>query len=454
MSRSAIVGLLVICDGSIILAAAGFAHAVYFGASEVLSDDFLVGLLAALFFIFFALSRGLYNLDSAMSAKRALEVFGAISLNVLTVALLFFASKTGSYHSRAVVALFYFLAAPGVSAGRLASGVLLRRAIDEGRAIEKRVVVIGERREFQMLEHTGKLDHGVDEVARFERQCDTGRPDEQDSCAVKMAVSAARALHAEEIALFISPPRKNTLDEIRSLLRVSPARTRLYPDYQARNVLSLHRGAVDSNLIIEVQREPLRRHERIAKRIFDIVVAAALLCLLAPCLLMTAFVIKLETPGPAIFRQRRMGFDQKVFTIFKFRTMQVCEDGRRIVQASKSDLRITKFGRWLRRTSCDELPQLVNVLLGDMSLVGPRPHALAHDVEYSAKISDYALRHHVKPGLTGAAQVRGYRGETRTLKQMQRRIDWDLWYISNWSFVLDMRIIFQTFSALIFHEVY
>lgn len=140
--------------------------------------------------------------------------------------------------------------------------------------------------------------------------------------------------------------------------------------------------------------------------------------------------------------------------IYKFRTMYVVEDGDRIVQATRNDSRVTPLGRLLRRASIDELPQLFNVLRGDMSIVGPRPHALAHDEEYKAKIGDYALRHHVKPGLTGAAQVAGLRGETRTLSAMEDRIQKDLWYIDNWSVMLDMKIMLQTFVELLRREAY
>jgi undecaprenyl-phosphate galactose phosphotransferase/putative colanic acid biosynthesis UDP-glucose lipid carrier transferase len=140
--------------------------------------------------------------------------------------------------------------------------------------------------------------------------------------------------------------------------------------------------------------------------------------------------------------------------MFKFRTMTVLEDDGRIVQARRNDSRVTRVGRVLRRTSIDELPQLFNVLRGDMSIVGPRPHALAHDDEYKASISNYALRHHVKPGLTGAAQVAGLRGETRRLEQMERRVERDLWYINNWSPALDLRILAQTCVAVLRDDAY
>jgi exopolysaccharide biosynthesis polyprenyl glycosylphosphotransferase len=164
-----------------------------------------------------------------------------------------------------------------------------------------------------------------------------------------------------------------------------------------------------------------------------------------PLLAAAAVAIKFDSPGPIIFRQRRNGFNGKVFVIYKFRSMTVLEDGPAIVQASKGDRRTTRIGKFLRQSSVDELPQLLNVIKGDMSLVGPRPHALAHDDKYGQQIANYAFRHHVKPGITGWAQVNGYRGETRRVEHMAKRIELDLWYINNWSIVLDLKILLRTF---------
>jgi undecaprenyl-phosphate galactose phosphotransferase/putative colanic acid biosynthesis UDP-glucose lipid carrier transferase len=162
------------------------------------------------------------------------------------------------------------------------------------------------------------------------------------------------------------------------------------------------------------------------------------LVVLAPLMLLTALAVKLDSAGPTIFRQRRIGFDGLTFFIYKFRTMSVMEDGPQIVQTRQRDPRVTKVGRLLRQSSIDELPQLLNVLKGDMSLVGPRPHAIAHDDHYGAAISSYAYRHHVKPGITGWAQVNGQRGETRQIADMAKRVELDLWYVNNWSLFLDL----------------
>jgi exopolysaccharide biosynthesis polyprenyl glycosylphosphotransferase len=188
-----------------------------------------------------------------------------------------------------------------------------------------------------------------------------------------------------------------------------------------------------------------------AKRLTDIMGAGFGVIILLPLLILIALLIVLENPGPVFFRQRRSGRDGKVFVIYKFRTMRVMEDGPEIIQARRDDTRVTRLGRFLRRSSIDELPQLINVLKGEMSLVGPRPHALAHDQYYGSTVPNYNLRFHTKPGITGLAQVEGLRGEVRDINHMQARIARDLAYIENWSWSMDARILFLTVTSAPFH---
>ncbi|HUB64832.1 MAG TPA: exopolysaccharide biosynthesis polyprenyl glycosylphosphotransferase [Methylocella sp.] len=190
------------------------------------------------------------------------------------------------------------------------------------------------------------------------------------------------------------------------------------------------------------------------KRALDMIFAAAALVFLSPLLVTVAIAIKLDSRGPAIFRQRRTGCNGTQFVILKFRTMTVLEDGLTVTQACPGDPRVTRVGKWLRRSSIDELPQLFNVLKSDMSLVGPRPHALAHDLEYKAQIAKYDRRYQVKPGITGWAQVNGLRGETRHLEQMAERIALDLWYINHWSLTLDIYILLRTCFEVVRNKAY
>ena len=207
-----------------------------------------------------------------------------------------------------------------------------------------------------------------------------------------------------------------------------------------------------SLVALEMQRAPLSAFELFSKRAVDIVLSFVGLVVLSPVLLLTALAIRLDSPGPILFRQTRHGFNGQAFAIFKFRTMRVLENGPVIRQATENDPRVTKVGKWLRRYSVDELPQLLNVLAGDMSIVGPRPHATAHDKHFSEMLEKYAFRHHVKAGLTGWAQINGARGETDTLDKMERRVDLDLWYINNWSLQLDIYIMLKTAAIVVAPE--
>ncbi|MBA2590629.1 MAG: exopolysaccharide biosynthesis polyprenyl glycosylphosphotransferase [Alphaproteobacteria bacterium] len=185
--------------------------------------------------------------------------------------------------------------------------------------------------------------------------------------------------------------------------------------------------------------------ERIdTKRLLDVVLAGLLLVLCFPVLALVSLAVALESPGPVLFCQKRTGRCGKTFPIFKFRSMHVMEDDAHIKQACKGDVRITRVGRVIRKLSLDELPQLINVLSGDMSLVGPRPHAVAHDIEYGAAISNYAVRQRVRPGITGWAQVNGARGATPTIQIMQDRVNLDAWYVEHAGLALDLTILART----------
>jgi putative colanic acid biosynthesis UDP-glucose lipid carrier transferase len=203
-----------------------------------------------------------------------------------------------------------------------------------------------------------------------------------------------------------------------------------------------HASALKSEHALGSAQRNLADHE--VKYILDVAFAALALLLLTPLLIVVAIAIRLDSKGPIIFKQTRTGLKGRTFEIYKFRTMTVLENGPTVEQATVGDKRVTRIGRWLRRSSIDELPQLINVIRGEMSLVGPRPHAQAHDYYYGQCIPEYAGRFAVRPGITGWAQVNGSRGETPTLAHMQRRVDLDLWYVQNWNHALDFKILIET----------
>jgi Undecaprenyl-phosphate glucose phosphotransferase len=252
-----------------------------------------------------------------------------------------------------------------------------------------------------------------------------------------------------ELLIVASVTHLRNVQAISEALRLAPFRVHLRLDDRLKWMAARTVSDSDAGTVIELSREPLGLFERMLKRGFDIAFSGAALLCLAPILVLIALAIRLDSPGPALFRQRREGFGNEPFRIFKFRTMRVMEDGGTIIQARAGDDRVTRIGRFLRRTSIDELPQLLNILVGDMSVVGPRPHAVAHGEFYSDLIREYAHRHHVKPGLTGWAQVSGHRGETRSVERMRERVQHDLWYIDNWSFFLDIRIILMTIRHVV-----
>jgi len=261
---------------------------------------------------------------------------------------------------------------------------------------------------------------------------------------MREVIATCQSDNIDYVFLLTNWDKPQLIDNIMQMLRVLPIPVHLLPDEHVGALLTARPGNIGTTLTIELQRAPLTKGEQALKRAFDAASAAILLFLLMPLMMLTAVLIKIDSKGPVLFRQRRNGFNDNIFLIYKFRSMRVMDDGEKIKQATKDDPRVTRIGRWLRQMSIDELPQLFNVLMGDMSLVGPRPHAVAHNTEYQEIVANYAFRHHVKPGITGWAQVNGFRGETRTVDSMAKRIELDLYYINHWSIWLDLRILLMT----------
>jgi Undecaprenyl-phosphate glucose phosphotransferase len=272
--------------------------------------------------------------------------------------------------------------------------------------------------------------------------------------ALARVVAWTRQSAAQELVLVVTADQLHQLDAVLEELRSVPLPIRLLPDARLSQLVLQPSRRVGAFALVDITREPLSASERWVKRALDIAVAGLALAATAPLLTLVMAAIKLDSPGPVLFRQTRRGFNGRDFKILKLRTMSVLEDGEGIAQATKRDPRVTRIGAWLRRTSIDELPQLWNVLRGEMSVVGPRPHAVAHDNYYDTLIENYAFRHHVKPGLTGWAQVRGHRGETPKVSMMAARVEHDIWYINNWSLLLDIRILFLTVTRLLDRTAY
>jgi putative colanic acid biosynthesis UDP-glucose lipid carrier transferase len=227
-------------------------------------------------------------------------------------------------------------------------------------------------------------------------------------------------------------------------LRDTTASVYIVPDIFVSDLIQARVDHIHGMPVVALTESPTLGVSGIGKRISDVVIASLILLMIWPLLLILAVGVKLSSPGPIIFKQRRYGLDGHEILVYKFRSMRVCEDGGTIRQAGREDPRITPFGAFIRRTSLDELPQFINVLQGRMSVVGPRPHAVAHNEQYRKLIKGYMLRHKVKPGITGWAQVNGLRGETETLDKMRARIQYDIDYMRNWSLGFDLMIIGKT----------
>lgn len=251
--------------------------------------------------------------------------------------------------------------------------------------------------------------------------------------------------HVDEIYIGLTPSEISWFKELIELCDKKMIRIYYVPDIIYKEFKNSRMKEFGDIYILQQYNEPLYDlRNRIMKRIFDICFSLTFLCTLFPIiLLIVAIISKITMPGPLFFKQKRTGYDGKDFYCYKFRSMKINKEADTL-QAVKDDPRVTKWGRFIRHTNIDELPQFINVLKGDMSLVGPRPHMLAHTDYYSSLISDYMIRHYVKPGITGWAQTHGERGETKTVDDMKRRVKRDIWYIEHWSFWLDIQIICKT----------
>jgi putative colanic acid biosysnthesis UDP-glucose lipid carrier transferase len=246
--------------------------------------------------------------------------------------------------------------------------------------------------------------------------------------------------------VYIALPLRAELRSAELIRRLADTTATVYvvPDFFVFNLLHARWGTIGNVTILSIFDTPFQGIEGWLKRLEDLVLGTLALVMLAPIMVAVAIGVKITSPGAILFRQRRYGLSGREIYVLKFRTMTVCEDGPNVPQATLNDQRITAFGSFLRRTSLDELPQLFNVVGGSMSLVGPRPHAVAHNELYRNKIQGYMLRHKVKPGITGWAQVNGWRGETEMIEKMEKRVEHDLYYIHNWRLSLDIRILFLT----------
>ena len=376
---------------------------------------------------------------------------GAIVLAFSLFLSMLFLLKFGEHYSRGTFFLQFLAVCTAVLWSRAAWHRAVHDAVSRGAIEAQRVILIGDAAQRSSFARD-LAARGINVVASLdapgsaaEAAARSGRPGSADiDKEVELIKPTCRWLLPDHVILLTTANSLRMTCQLSRCLSDLPV-TVLVVLVDSPDVLATSRVVEFGHaLAIEVLRQPLSAFDLFLKRCFDLVVAATGLIVLSPFLLLVALAIKLDSPGPVLFRQTRHGFNNTRIRVFKFRTMTTTEDGAQFRQAVRNDPRITRLGRLLRRTNIDELPQLLNVLLGQMSIVGPRPHATAHNKMFENRIGSFARRHNVKPGMTGWAQVNGCRGETDTLDKMERRVELDLQYIDNWSFFFDLRICVLT----------
>jgi Undecaprenyl-phosphate glucose phosphotransferase len=456
-SSNAIPYILSIAD-AVIIVLSGLAGGIGYGLSAGYPmPDLLplcaVGLLAS--FIHTLRMRGSGYYDFPENAKPRVEITEILvcwCTTGLLLAFIAFLLKVSVDFSRGAFVAFYFLAPVGLLGVRKLTKIALPVAISRGAIGRRDSLLVGDFNEMAALQPKDLLAFfGASKVDSFtlSREDVSSARSLTDTRIMNTVGEYVRRNNCRELLLALPWDDTGRIEFVRDQIKTLPVAVRLLPDMRVRSLSNFASSARQKVLAIEIQRAPLSWAQRFVKRIIDIFVAAVALIFFLPVMALTAIAIKLDSPGPVIFRQTRKGFNGRQFIIFKFRTMTVQENGPAVVQAMRDDPRVTAIGRLLRSASIDELPQLLNVLKGDMSLIGPRPHALAHDDYFQKIVGDYAFRNHVKPGITGWAQCNGARGATPTIEHISERVKLDLWYINNWNLWLDFQILIKTFFEVL-----
>jgi Undecaprenyl-phosphate glucose phosphotransferase len=455
---------LVICEFFVVAGAAYLASVIYHAAmiSEWPSSPLYLAanLILAATVELIALGFGHYKNSQSQSRHAFLfSGFGAVALAFSFLLSALFLLKITELYSRATFVFQFITVEFAVLAARAFFYSRLQSSIAAGLVNARRVVLIGDA--IDRAESVNRLKvTGIQTVGSFplpvqHDQNDGGDAPERAELELRRLIDGCRRLKPDDILILAKQDGLAQLNGLVCSLSEVPAGLHVVLVEAAAFLATARIVELGKTITMQVLRPPLSQLQKAAKRVFDVLVAAAGLVILAPLLSLVAIAIKLDSPGPVLFRQTRHGYNNETIKVFKFRSMTRLEDGDAFVPAMRNDSRVTRVGAILRRTNIDELPQLINVLRGEMSLVGPRPHATAHNRMFEGKISVFSRRHVVKPGITGWAQVNGYRGFTETLEQMQQRVEHDLYYIDNWSFWLDLRIMVMTvFSKTAYTNAY
>jgi Undecaprenyl-phosphate glucose phosphotransferase len=426
------------------------ASSAYFG-STFYHFIGLKSFQANLFYVFAALVIATLVLATSIAfrsfgafRKQSRHIFlwrgiGAVLLAFSIFLTFLFFTQSAEAYSRGSLIFQIISVGAAVTSARAIFFSWLQAAIASNQIEARRVALIGEASHCSRFA-TRLKSGGVQTIGSFRVpvHCDL------NNLEIREIISNIRALRADDIIVLATNNVMPTIFDFAASLSELPLGIHIVPVDALNSFASLQIAEFDSLRTIQVYQPPLSIFELCLKRVFDFTLALIGLIMLSPLFLILAVAIKLDAPGPVFFRNTRHGFNNEKIRVLKFRSMTTIEDGSQFTQATRDDPRVTSIGRIIRRTNIDELPQLINVLRGEMSLVGPRPHATAHNALFSDIIAPFSRRHNVKPGITGWAQVNGYRGATDAIEKMQRRIEYDLYYIDNWSFLFDLKIILMT----------
>jgi Undecaprenyl-phosphate glucose phosphotransferase len=460
---STAVAKLVVQEFLVVAGSAYAASVIYQGATLMWSSgDRYVGAALFLAAMVELISFGFGHYKNTQAQTRHAFLWsgvGAVALAFSFLLSALFLLKFAEPYSRATFVFQFITVEIAVLSARAVLYSRLQSSIAAGLVDARRVVLIGDptncARFSRQLKGTGIRAVGSHP---FPERLD---PDSADGCSehaereLRRLIEACRRVKPDDILILTKQGSFPQITSLVSSLSALPVGLHVVFAEAAEFLAAARIVEFGNTLTMQVLRPPMSVIEQIAKRVFDVVIATVALVLLSPLLAIVAIAVRLDSRGPVLFRQTRHGYNNEVIKVFKFRTMTKVEDGDNFVQAVQNDERITQVGRILRRANIDELPQLINVLSGEMSIVGPRPHATAHNKMFEDKISLFSRRHVVKPGITGWAQVNGYRGATDTLEKMQRRVEHDLYYIDNWSVWFDLRIIIMTiFSKSAYANAY
>lgn len=437
-----------IIDGLIITSSILIISLIYLG--DISKLYIMSGIVASLLFSFSAQHSGLYKDNGVFFQNQEYRIIATTWLQTaLILFVLAFLSKWTEIHSRVVISS-WLIATPALLISSRVIGNKIIRTHFKKHTYKQKAIIVGVSSAGVRLAQDIKMDRSsnLDFVGFFDDR-DASRLPETGSSnpilgTISEAVSRAKMREVRHVYIALPMGEIQRVKQVVKLFSDTTARVYLIPDIYTYELMQARWRTIGNSPTISIQDTPFYGLASVEKRLADVLLASVITVLISPVLLFVALGVKFSSPGPIIFKQLRYGLDGEPIEVWKFRSMKTMENGNTVKQATKGDPRVTKFGAFIRRTSLDELPQFINVLQGHMSIVGPRPHAVAHNEEYRTIVDKYMLRHKVKPGITGLAQISGYRGETDTLEKMEKRVEYDLRYIQNWSLFLDIKIVFLT----------